>query len=389
MNVNFSNAELQSRAVDLGKIALQATETIQKLASNIGNIGITPDFSGATLRSPLQNDFPLLNWLMNTSASVQMREMSRKSLSFGYRGEDGGYYILLPTTIYTTPPEDTSGACCWVPFDIGKCNGRVPLSMLCLQDCNDIFDNFINMARYPGGNDLTSYFQNPGESVKDARKRMARLSMAFFTAYNVINGTMDSSTDVLKPFHGLLEVLENPAVLHVEGTNVLGAFETLACRLAALDGGNYAIAVNQMTYRGISSIIKPGRNGQLPEGWTKNGDTISFMGINFIQDKTVPVDFDNGTGEAWVIDGETTGLFLGTGLYPTDAFIRESFAHNNDPAQGCAVECTYYYNYGTVFNTNSNRLLVIQNIPLATNCTGSALQGLEGLYNPNTLVPLV
>lgn len=374
---------------DLDRVAFSATE-IKKFSSNVGDIGMAPDFSNNTLRNVMQNEFPLLTWLWNTPLSNQMRNTAGVSNGNVHKDEETGEWMLmLPYTVGTLPPQDTSGSCCWVPFDIAKCGSKAPIRMLCLKDCDDILSNLINQTRRAGGNDLTGTFQNPGETVAAAKKRMARLSMAFLSARNMILGVSTSGTDVLKPFHGLVEVLENPAVIEILGTNILGAFDELGYRLRALGmNGNHVIAVHPFTLLGIEAVVKPGLNGQLPQHWTRNGDNLAFMGISFIPDKLVPVDVTAGTGEAWVIDGASTGIYTGTSLAPSDAFIRESFEHNDKPTEGCAGECTYYYNYGSTFTNNHNQLARIVDIPLHAGVLGNTLQGLEGLIQPTTLVPM-
>jgi hypothetical protein len=39
-------------------------------------------------------------------------------------------------------------------------------------------------------------------------------------------------------------------------------------------------------------------------------------------------------------------------------------------------------------NTNPNRLALIADVPLSSKCLGLAMQGLDGMITPNTLVPL-
>ena len=398
-NIDLSKLEQVAVGIDkveaklgsLAAVAPKMRELIvadeQKKLQNIGDIGIAVDHSNASLRNELQNDFPLANWLLSTPASARLR--GRSGLAFPHKDENGEWTMLLPTTVGTLPPADTSGACCWLPFDIAKCNGSVILKLLCLKDCESIFDTLVNMNRTPSGGDLTSFFQRPGETVKAARDRMARWSMAFFTARNIILGVSDAGTDVLKPFHGLLEVMENDAVINIDGSSILGAFDALWCRAKLLGSDNFAIAVHPLTYEGIAMAVQPGRFGQLPNGWVKTGDTLTFHGMQFIQDKLVPYDPDTNTGEAWVLDGNAVGAYMGTTLLPTEEFaVRNQVTTTNDPAQGCAAICDYWYNYGATFNTDANRLALITNIPGSASCSGNALQGLEGLINPDTLVPM-
>ena len=131
-----------------------------------------------------------------------------------------------------------------------------------------------------------------------------------------------------------------------------------------------------------------GQNGQYPDGWTRSGDEIRFHGISFIQDKLVPVDMEDGTGEVWVLSGESVGLYLGTDLMPAEEYIRLSGDFGKTPAEGCAETCTYYYNFGTAMGNNANRLLRIVDVPIGGACL-SAIGDLGGLIQPQTLIPKV
>lgn len=383
-NIRVSLAELEK--------ASWSENATKKLASNIGDIGIAPDFSNNMLRTPLQNDFPLLQILLQSALSTSMRNIRDRGLSAIHKDEDGVWQLMLPYTVGTLPPADTTGLCCWVPFDITRCGDTIPLNLLCLRDCECILDILINRERRAGRNDLTGYFMRQGETVRDARDRMNRLSMAWFTALTIYNGISTAGTEVLKPFHGIREIMEDDAVIKIfGGANPLWAFNALWCRLSLFDatGANFVISAHPLVIDNIRSFVRPGMNGMLPDGWTMTGNELRFRGIRFVPDKFVPYDIATGTGDAWVIDLSTTGIYLGTTLAPQSNFIYDQFSGNNEPDECCGEECRYYYNYGGAFNTNPNTLAVITDIPASANCSGSVLAGLDNLIIPNTLVPMV
>jgi hypothetical protein len=399
-NVSTLSNEVSSKALSQAAIdLLQVIESKELgktvLSSNVGGVGMAPDYSNNMLTSRLQNEFPLVTWLMSTAMSTMLRTTASNGLASLYKDPDTGMWmIMLPYDVYTLPPIDTEGACCWVPIDIAKCAHNAPLNLLCLQDCDNVFDNLVNNIRTVGTNDLVGYFQRQGETAKQAKTRMAQLTMAFLTARNIILGVSDAATGVLKPFHGLLEVMENPAVIHIMGSNILSAFASLSCRLAvladAMDGSDtYVFAAHPLVIRSIAEMVRPGQFGSYPDGWTKSADgTISFQGIRFIADKLVPIDLETGTGEVWMLNGDVLGVFMATDLVPGQNFVREQFAFSNDPDSGCATECTYYWNFGTVANSNPNKLAVISGIPISANCTDSLI-GLENAITPDTLVPFI
>ena len=381
----FSNKELESMSYDMAKFA--------ELASNIGSIGQAIDFSNNTQRAELQNQYPAVAWLLATSMSRMARQASENGLAPIHQDANTGeWMIMVPYSVGTLPPTDTTGACCWVPLDIAKCGAASPLAMLCLKDCAKIMDNLINKIRRAGGNDLIGWWQREGETVREAQTRMAKESMAFFTAYNVLFGLTTAETETLKPFHGLLEVMENPAVVSILGTNILGAFEMLGCRITTTKSvpSQCRFLVHPLTLAGIRKAVQPDRFDRYPDGWTKSENgTLTFMGIEFLEDSKFIVDMTAGLGEVWFLDGDVLGVYLATGLMPdNEDFVREIFASNDTPADGCAAECTYYYNIGGVFTNDHRRLAVINNIPLDAACLGNTLQGLEGQVQPDTLIPM-
>lgn len=358
--------------------------------SNVGTVGIGTDYSDNSPANPFQNVFPLVSWLMATPASRKMQNaMNRGAWSLSKK-EDGKFYIQLPFTYGTTEPKSTQGECCWVPLDLAKCGSNAPLALLCLKSCEPIMDNLVNETRKIKSNDMICYFQREGETIKDAQKRMDLISMAYFTAINVILGTMATGTATLKPFHGLLEVMEDKAVIKIAGANVLSAFDSVGLRLAALGDGDYKFACHPLVLEGIKSVIVPGKfNGEYPDGWTKseNGE-ITFKGHGFVADKLVPCDITAGTGDVWVLEGNTVGLVMGTTFQPSEKFQRHTFGATDNPSEGCGTHCDYYYNFGCAFGTDANRLMVIQGIPMSAATLGDALNGLDLVLKPTTIVPI-
>lgn len=358
--------------------------------SNVGTVGIGTDYSDNSPANPFQNVFPLVSWLMATPASRKMQNaMNRGAWSLSKK-EDGKFYIQLPFTYGTTEPKSTQGECCWVPLDLAKCGSNAPLALLCLKSCEPIMDNLVNETRKIKSNDMICYFQREGETIKDAQKRMDLISMAYFTAINVILGTMATGTATLKPFHGLLEVMEDKAVIKIAGANVLSAFDSVGLRLAALGDGDYKFACHPLVLEGIKSVIVPGKfNGEYPDGWTKseNGE-IAFKGHGFVADKLVPCDITAGTGDVWVLEGNTVGLVMGTTFQPSEKFQRHTFGATDNPSEGCGTHCDYYYNFGCAFGTDANRLMVIQGIPMSAATLGDALNGLDLVLKPTTIVPI-
>lgn len=387
----LSNGEQKQPLYKLSKAEREAAlQTMPEKLQNIGDIGISPDFSQTELRNAIELDHPFLTWLLNTPLSQRVDNYMFESLANPHKATNGDWVIMLPASVYTTPPEDTGEACCWVPMELGFCNDYAPLRMLCLKDCYPILDAMINRRRRAGSNDLTGYFMNPGETVQMARRRMARLTMAYLTALNVLLGSLTTSTGVLKPFHGFIDLIEDEAVYTVDGSNILGAFDSLRCRLSQLTAGQWAFGMHPLIYDALVSAMVPDRWGRYPAGWTVNGNTVTWgNNVRFIADKAIPISLADGVGEIWGANGNYTGAWLATNLQPTDDYIYTTYIANDVVQDGCAVECEYMYNYGTTFNTNPNYLLRIINVPFSAQCSGTALSGLDDILIPNTLVPSV
>ena len=367
---------LDNRAVD-----------VQKLASNF--VDIISDCEGLedfSLRNTLQDRYPLATWLAGTPFSRLMRQRSTNPQLFHHGGEDEAQWVMeVPGSVWTLEPVNSGDDCCWTIPDFAKCSENVPLSFVCLKDCDNIFDAMVFERLRIDRRVSLEGFAKEGETLEQVENRIRHLWMAFYTFHTVILGTMNTSDNIVKPFHGLLEVLQNDAVISVSGANVLAAFDSIGCRLDVLGGTGWTFAIHPLLYRSVEEAVVPDERGNLPSGWTKSGDSLKFHGIGFIMDKLVPVDTEEGTGDIWLIDGETTGMFLGYSV-GNEKEIKNDFTEQT-LANGCAQLCTYLYNYGTVASNNANRMMVISGVPVSSACTEIA--DLAALINPATLVPAV
>lgn len=375
INVMSNMAALDARAVD-----------VQTLASNF--IDIISDCEGLenfSLRNELQDRYPLATWLSGTRFSRVLRERSTNPQMFhkGAAGE-AEWVMDVPGSVYTLDPVNSGSDCCWTIPDFAKCSGSVPMTFVCLKDCDSIFDSMVYERLRINEKARLEGFAREGETMEQVENRIRHLWMAFYTFHTVILGTMNTSDNIVKPFHGLLEILQNDAVISISGANVLAAFDSVGCRLDVLGGSDWVFAVNPLIYRSIEEAVKPDERGNLPTGWAKNGNgRLTFHGIGFIDDKLVPVDMEAGTGDIWLMDGETIGLFLGYSV-GREKEIRNDFTEKT-LEEGCAQLCTYLYNYGTVANNNANRVMVISGVAISSACTEIA--DLASLINPTTLVP--
>lgn len=361
--------------------------TPEKLSSNF--IDIISDCEGLedfSLRNELQRYSELATWLMDTPFARMMRRRSTDPQKFHRSSEEGVEWEMdVPGTVWTLEPQNAGADCCWTIPDFAKCAGKVPLDFVCLKDCDSIFDKMVlSRLRINDRVDLEGFARN-GETMEQVENRIRHLWMGFYTLHTVILGTRATSDNITKPFHGLFEVLQNDAVISISGANILGAFDSIGCRLDVLGGDGWVFALNPLIYRSLDAVVVADERGNLPSGWSRVNGRLRFHGIGFIDDKLVPVDMENLTGDIWLLDGSAVGAFLAYNI-GNEMEIRDDFTEKTK-AEGCGQMCTYLYNFGTVANNNANRLMVISGVPVSSACTQIA--DLASLINPTTLVPAV
>lgn len=366
------------------KSAMNSAVDVQELASNF--IDIISDCEGLEdfdLRNALQDRYPLASWLLSTRFSGMLRDLERDPQRFHKGGEGEAQWVMdVPGTVYTLEPANSGDDCCWTISDFAKCAGNVPMAFVCLKDCDNIFDSLVYNKLRINAKSALERFARTGETLAQVENRIRHLWMAFYTMHTLILGTMETSDNITKPFHGLLEVLQNNAVASIDGTNILAAFDSIACRIAALGGDDWAFAINPLLYRSIEAAVRPNERGELPVGWSRANGRLTFEGIRFIEDKLVPVDLEAMTGDIWLIDGSATGAYLAYDL--GNEAERHTFEEQSKE-DGCGEECWYLYNFGTVANNNANRAMVISGVAVSNACTSIA--DLASLINPTTLVP--
>ncbi|GHU63482.1 hypothetical protein FACS189418_6860 [Clostridia bacterium] len=349
------------------------------------------DLSNNLFANQVKNTSPLFSWLINTALSDRLRNAwQRGNMQIDKNPDTGDFEFVAPYIVYTDLPTDTTGVCCWVPFNLSKCGQKIPLKLLCIKDCRSIQEKFIEKSQRFQPYDLINSLIHRGETYDEARKRIVLESFAFYTIFNVLNGTLLSNGPVLKPFNGLVEELYSDTVVKIlGGNNILGAFDTLACRLSVLGRGERIFAMHPLIYQTVEQAIIPGRFGIRPPGWRESNGVIYFRDIRLLADEQVTFDPETGLGDIWMLDSQTVGAHLDLAPGATSPeYEFHDFGSTDDPDLGCAAECDYYYNQGAVASVNPNRVAVITGVGANSACTGSALEGLDGLIKPTTLIPL-
>lgn len=371
-------------SMTLQRLDARAVEA-EKLASNfIDIISDCESLEDFNLRNELQNYSELGTWLLNTSFARMMRRRSTDPQMLTKSDKEGvEWEMKIPGSVWTLEPANSGADCCWTVPDFAKCAGDVPLDFVCLKDCDKIFDYMIMDRLRINEKSRLEGFARVGETINDVENRIRHLWMGFYTLHTMILGTRATSDNIVKPFHGLLEVVQNDAVISMSGANVLGAFDSLGCRLDVLGGDGWVYAVHPLIYRTLDELVVADERGQLPSGWSRVNGRLRYKGHGFIDDKLVPIDMENLTGDIWVLDGSAVGGFLGYNI-GDEMEIRNDFTEQTKE-DGCAQLCTYLYNFGTVASNNANRIMVISNVPISSACTQIA--DLASLIVPTTLVP--
>lgn len=364
----------------------QYAQELVKLAT-LRDVAVAPNFSDNFLSNPLQNVYPLYTWLSNTSLSRKVKAGEvNGNITFN------GTNIMLPYEVFTLPIDEIAEGCCWLLPDIDKCANDAPMSLLCLKDCENKLMSILDRIQKGKANDMIGYFLRQGETLADARKRLAREMMAFYTANTVINGTMDTETPILKPYHGLYQVIrDSSTALTINGEDLESAIEIALCRIAIMNQysgtGEYSMSMHPLIYASVASFVRAGQYGTLADGWSMGSNGyLSVNGIQLLPDVRVPYNQETATGDIWILDGRYVGNYLVTSLMPADEFIDETTVVNNVVANGCATDCTYYWNAGAAFTTNPTTIIVIQGVQ-ATDACMEASAGLDNIITPNTLVP--
>lgn len=370
---------------ELKPVKMEKLASISNIVDVLGGCSLT---AGGDIENEVFEQYPTALWLLTTPFAQRVDRLIADGL-LNYHQEGDDDVIEVPGTIYTTNPTDTSGKCCWQPVDIAKCESRVPMKRVCLEDCEDITKELL-YSNHRIGKEIRG-LNSEDTKVKELKDKIARWSMAMFTARNMILGMTNVETETLKPFHGLMDVMSNPAVISIDAQKVglLNSFEMLGCRLVELGGGmeNIVFDVHPLVYHTIAKAVKKDLRGDYPEGWTKNEATgeVKYMGIGFIKDINMPYDHRTGYGDVLMLDGNSLAGHMGTDLFvSTDPdFIRKSFTFEEG---SCGTDCTRYYNVGAVFGNNANRLAVIQNVKI-TNACAEGTKDLANVVTPITPIP--
>lgn len=309
------------------------------------------------------------------------------------RQAKNGDWIMEGISWGTKPPtwDTDDDSCCFTEkFTMTATGDATPIKYLCFKDCETRLDRIMkNKVTFKQG-DLLNLFQRLGMSYAEAEQFMAWYTFAYIVQRHIVQGMLNFTGQGLRPFAGVAEMMSHPGVTPIDASgSVIGAFRQVACYLDVLDSqsSNYKIYVHPLTLRGIKSEIVPGKDGRLPEGWSINGNAVSFRGIPFGTSYHLPYDMETTmTGEAYVIDLSKVEALTEFDLFVPQSSIyttRDEVGNGNlsDPGQvpGCEVICDKYENLGLVYTNSPVSHLLIANIPLDATCPGVLFERIDGL----------
>ena len=369
---------------------------------NIGHIGAGVSYASAVPRNPMQDSYPLTDWLMSNPAATRMRAHVTQGLGNIRRANNNlsGWEVSLPPLVHTLEPPDTTGRCCFAPMDLAVCGESTPLALVCLEDSWNISDGMWQNMQTAGNIDMVGVWQRQGESTRTARRRWARICFAFYTAHNIILGESTTDGPWIRPAHGLREVMERPTVANFDGSKMLGAFDEYYCRLRIVgDVAGTVFWMHRLVLDSIREQIRPDVNGHRPEGWE-----VDAMGnVTFHRLPLREAEAQNINLEAVIPHGDvlclnandTFALTAAPLLVPENdgdprkfQFHRPIFEGATQRPDDCGGEREYLYNGFGVDNFNDNKIAIISGVPISSACSGQALKGLDALINISTLIPL-
>lgn len=327
----------------------------------------------------LQNTYGFLNALMGSSATNSIftnQGGKRVYRSVRENCDTGEREIVLGKTIWTELPDDIGIACCHTKPDVNGCLTVATPARLCLRDC---FDDMTEHFRRLSNMGFSLFGGSTAESEYMAE---LRAWFVFFQARDIMYGQVGVTGNNIPSFPGVLDLM-NKAVVSFSGTDVIGAFEQIGCRLALLKG-NYVMGAHPMTVRSLEKAVV--RGGVYYNGWSKQNGQLTYEGIPIVPDINIPLNLADGTGQVWAADLNKVGVFMEYNL--TNPEEQRIDQYTDSTTNECFSSCIMLKNYGFAFTKDYNALFRITDVPLDGACLGeNVLLGLGGLIDPETLYP--
>lgn len=340
---------------------------------------LPPDIDAPEFRTVMSTNYGFLNLLMGSPATNSLfvtEGNSRKYKNTDYDCDTGELRVKLGKSIWTELPEDIGIACCHTKPDVDGCTSYAQPMRLCLKDCyNDLQDHWMRMVRqgfslFGGTNAESEYWAE------------LRAWFVFFQARDIMYGQVGVTGNNVPSFPGVLDMM-NKAVVSFSGTDIIGAFEQIGCRLNIL-GGNYAFGGHPMTVDSIRKAVT--RGDTMYRDFSMRGDTLYYKTYPIVKDINIPINIEAGTGQLWAADLNKAGVFMERNL--GDPFIQTETKYNDTLTDECFDTCNFLKNYGFAFTKDFNAIFRVTDIPLDGACLGeNVLFGLANIIEYETLIP--
>lgn len=327
----------------------------------------------------VSSQYGFLTALMQSAATQSIfttENGRRKYKHVDYDCDDNGKRVLVGKSIWTELPEDIGTACCHTKPDV---NGELMYAspaQLCLKDC---YDNMTEHWRRMTRQNI-SLFGGVGSEAEYWAE--LRAWFVFFQARDIMYGKVGVTGNNIPSFPGVLDMMDK-ATVTFSGTDIIGAFEQIGCRIGLLRG-NYVFGAHPILIDSIKKAVR--RGGVYYEGFAMNGNTLTYNGFPFVEDINIPLNIETGTGQIWAADLNKNGVFLEYNMSQPE---QQTIDQYQDSQSGqCFSTCNFLKNYGFAFTKDYNSLFRITDVPLNGACLGEqTLLGLGQLIQPDTLVP--
>lgn len=365
-------------------------------ARNMGvPFGVAP--KGMELAQPMIGEFQITSPMVAAILEdIKNSAISRAELN------DNNEWEIKDYTWGMTDPDDGNG-CCFVPFEFQACKQKAVVRQLCIRDCQSLLDEMMLKNIRFTRNDLINQFQRENETYNDAMTRFVQWSFAFRTQRVIAQGLLKGDAPGLRPFHGVAQIMSDPATTPIKAGDILGGFAQAGCVLTALsqgNNGNYAIFVHPLGVEAIKTRVVKNTNGEYPEGWEKGSFgnyhgynvEVKFKGIPIVADPYVPIDYvKTNTFEAYIIDTSITKASMAKPLMQN---ARDHAIYGQvtdpDPNNGCAmVRCTTYINAGTVHCSNYAKNILVAGLPLGNSCASTLYSRFKGVLDASVPFPTI
>jgi len=314
-----------------------------------------------------------IGW-MDALASGAAARRVKSVLEYKEDCTTGDGYIVIGKEAYTTLPEDTGGACCYRPsLEMEAKQYLAKPARICMERCytEDELDTLKDRKVLPiDANPLALTGTNWYERDIQEFSNLATM----FLERTVALGQKDISAPLLRPFPGLLDVINKESTITLDGSNLLSTIKTIDCTDSFVQG-DWLVLGNAI---GIKAF-----NQAMATFSEKAGYTPGFK-YQTQEFKSAIFSLESMTTELWILDLNKVGLILdGAPTFNLNELTARETYSDSDP---CYQVCVQFKRRGFVFSTGLNSVFRVQNVGVGVDCA-SVIGRFAPLANQFTLIP--